>query len=255
MLETYPRDFNVDKDVLVGCIEACYDCAQACTACADDCLSEDNVAHLVKCIRLDADCADICIATGRVVSRQTEYDANVTRPIVEACAQACKTCGEECEHQAKSGMEHCRVCAEACRRCERACEDLLEAMSRLARTVGRPRGGGGGALHVVRGRCHFKLRVAGRVCAAPSRAFEHIPPHLLAHQLPRRRGLRRDGADRLGAARGMSDRLLPLSASAVRYRRDWLPTADWVELDDLGHAPQLDVPLEAAQLILQFTSR
>lgn len=40
MLETYPRDFNVDTDVLTRCIEACHECAQACTACADDCLSE-----------------------------------------------------------------------------------------------------------------------------------------------------------------------------------------------------------------------
>ncbi len=53
---------------------------------------------------------------------------------------------------------------------------------------------------------------------------------------------------------GMSDQLLPLPVSALRYRRDWLPTADWVELDDVGHAPQLDVPLETAQLILDFTS-
>ena len=52
---------------------------------------------------------------------------------------------------------------------------------------------------------------------------------------------------------GTEDRLLPLPASAVRFRRDWLPSADWVELDDVGHAPQLDVPLAAAQLILDFT--
>jgi len=32
MLDAYPRDFNVDQQLLVGCIEACYDCAQACTA-------------------------------------------------------------------------------------------------------------------------------------------------------------------------------------------------------------------------------
>jgi pimeloyl-ACP methyl ester carboxylesterase len=36
-------------------------------------------------------------------------------------------------------------------------------------------------------------------------------------------------------------------------REDWLPRADWVELDGIGHCPQLDVPLEAAQLILGFT--
>lgn len=52
MTDRYPRPCNVDADVLVACIEACYDCAQACTACADACLSEDNVAHLIKYIRL-----------------------------------------------------------------------------------------------------------------------------------------------------------------------------------------------------------
>ena len=36
--------------------------------------------------------------------------------------------------------------------------------------------------------------------------------------------------------------------------RDWLPHADWVELDGVGHCPQVDVPLETAQLILGFTS-
>ena len=36
MLDTYPRDFNVDKAVLARCIEACADCAEACTLCADD---------------------------------------------------------------------------------------------------------------------------------------------------------------------------------------------------------------------------
>jgi hypothetical protein len=75
MLDTYPRDFAVDADVLARCIDACHDCAQACNACADDCLSEDSVADLVKCIRLNGDCADMCVAAGRVANRQTEYDA------------------------------------------------------------------------------------------------------------------------------------------------------------------------------------
>ena len=129
MTETYPRSFNVDTDVLAKCIEACYDCAQACTACADACLSEDNVAELVKCIRLNSDCADVCETTGRVLSRQTEYDANVTRAVLQACVAACKACGDECEQHASMGMEHCRVCAEACRRCEQACQGLLAAIS------------------------------------------------------------------------------------------------------------------------------
>jgi hypothetical protein len=130
MLSAYPRDVRVDQAVLVRCIEACHDCAEACTQCADDCLSERGaVEELVKCIRLDLDCADVCAATGRVVSRQTEYDATVTRAMLEACIAACRACGDECAGHAEAGMEHCSVCAEACRSCERACADLLAAMA------------------------------------------------------------------------------------------------------------------------------
>jgi pimeloyl-ACP methyl ester carboxylesterase len=101
---------------------------------------------------------------------------------------------------------------------------------------------------------------------------EHIPVELLAHQLRGVAGCAgaprmietalRDGYD-LDAERiacpvrivwGTADVLLPWPSAAVRFRRDWLPHADWVELDSAGHAPQLDVPLEAAQLILGFTA-
>jgi pimeloyl-ACP methyl ester carboxylesterase len=39
------------------------------------------------------------------------------------------------------------------------------------------------------------------------------------------------------------------------YRDEWLPHADWVVLDGAGHCPQLDVPLETAELILGFTDQ
>jgi pimeloyl-ACP methyl ester carboxylesterase len=51
---------------------------------------------------------------------------------------------------------------------------------------------------------------------------------------------------------GAEDRLLPWPSAAARYRAE-LPHADWVVLDDVGHAPQLDVPLETAELILGVT--
>ena len=129
MLETYPAGLgDIDRQQLADCIEACYECAQACTACADACLSEDMLAELAKCIRTDLDCADICEATGRVLSRHTGYDANLTRTLLEACAVACKSCGDECDSHA--GMhEHYRVCAQACRRCEQACRDLIASIN------------------------------------------------------------------------------------------------------------------------------
>ena len=53
---------------------------------------------------------------------------------------------------------------------------------------------------------------------------------------------------------GTDDRLLRWPRAAERYRTAWFPHAEWVELDGVGHCPQLDVPLEAAQLILGFTA-
>ena len=128
MLITIPRTSNLDISVLVATIDALDDCARACIADADSDLNEQNLSELVKCIRLCLDCADVCAATVRVTSRQTEYDAGVTRPLLEACAAACKSCGDECERHARM-HEHCRVCAEACRRCEQACRELLAAMN------------------------------------------------------------------------------------------------------------------------------
>jgi len=54
---------------------------------------------------------------------------------------------------------------------------------------------------------------------------------------------------------GTADKLLAWPSAAERYRKDWLPTADWVELEGIGHCPQLDVPSETAELILGFTRR
>jgi pimeloyl-ACP methyl ester carboxylesterase len=103
--------------------------------------------------------------------------------------------------------------------------------------------------------------------------YEHIPPGLIAHQMLAvasaggapaliEHGLR-EGYDELDAQTiacpvrivwGTADKLLPWPSAAARFRHEWLPHADWVELDGVGHSPQLDVPLEAAQLILGFTA-
>ena len=128
MMQTYPAEINLDRDLLARTVDALVECSQACTACADACLSEDMVAELRKCIRTNLDCADICATTARVLSRHTGYDANITRAQLEACVQACRSCGDECSAHAEM-HEHCKVCAESCRRCEQACTELLAAIS------------------------------------------------------------------------------------------------------------------------------
>jgi len=98
--------------------------------------------------------------------------------------------------------------------------------------------------------------------------FEHIPTELLAHQIrgaaacsaaaPLIEHALREGwsldAERIACpvrvVWGTADKVLPWPGAAARFRADWLPQADWVELEGVGHCPQLDVPLETAQLIL-----
>ena len=128
MLTTHPRQPAVEPDVLTRCIEACYDCAQTCTACADACLGEQDVQMLVRCIQLNLDCADVCETTGKVLARQTAFEPGLARAVVQACAEACRACGDECEGHAEH-MEHCRVCAAACRSCEQACSELVGALA------------------------------------------------------------------------------------------------------------------------------
>src|SRR5215470_5562797 len=63
LLGTYPGAVIADAGVLAAAIDALSDCAQACTADADADLGEQNLAEMVRCIRLCLDCADICTAT------------------------------------------------------------------------------------------------------------------------------------------------------------------------------------------------
>ncbi len=131
MISTHPSSLGLDANVLAQCIDACFDCAQACTSCADACLGEDHVHELVRCIRLNLDCADVCDTTGRVLSRQTEPDRSLVRSQVETLAQVVKACGDECERHADK-HEHCRVCMEACRRCEESCRNVLAELQGMA---------------------------------------------------------------------------------------------------------------------------
>lgn len=129
MLATSPAPVpGVDVGLLSDAARAAFNCAQTCTACANACLGEPQVQDLVRCIRLNLHCADICDTTGRVISRQASPE--LARAVLEACVLACRLCGDECERHAAMGMQHCRVCADACRECEQACTRLVGALPR-----------------------------------------------------------------------------------------------------------------------------
>jgi hypothetical protein len=127
MLASSPAPIpGVDVALLADAALAAFDCAQTCTACANACLGEPQVQDLVRCIRLNLHCADVCDTTGRLISRQENPE--LARAILQACTLACRLCGDECERHAAMGMEHCRVCAEACRHCQELCQRLQSAL-------------------------------------------------------------------------------------------------------------------------------
>ena len=127
MISTHPDVKGSTNDALLRCIEESYACAQTCTSCADACLAEERVAELRQCIRLNLDCADICAAAGSIASRRTGTNEELIVQVLNACALACRLCGDECEHHAEM-MEHCRICAEACRRCADACNEAIASI-------------------------------------------------------------------------------------------------------------------------------
>jgi hypothetical protein len=124
MLKSMPQPLFAARDMLIDCIRACSMCQQACVACADACLGAKAVEPLKRCIRVNLDCADICAATERVLSRQESPDLGLLRHQVDSLAIACRACAAECARH-KDTYDHCRLCMEACRACEQACNDLM----------------------------------------------------------------------------------------------------------------------------------
>lgn len=101
--------------------------------------------------------------------------------------------------------------------------------------------------------------------------YEHIPAELVAHviraaaacdvapllELRAPPGLEsRCGEDHLPGANRLGNRrrAVAMAVSGRALPRRLATDADWVVLDGVGHCPQLDVPLDTAELILGFTA-
>jgi hypothetical protein len=129
----------LDDHALKECITACFECSVICGVCADACLAENNVVNLLRCIRMNLDCQDICSSTARSLSRHNQGNLELHRNLLVACLSALRTCAIECENRAQH-HEHCRVCAESCRKCEAACEKLINLwLNRAADHSDQPR--------------------------------------------------------------------------------------------------------------------
>jgi hypothetical protein len=126
MLRTLAPEPTVDLSDLAAALEAVMECEQASTSCAMAMIGKGEDTAVAT--RRALDCADVCQATLRVLSRASSTDARLMRGLVQACIIACEgshlECGRHAEHH-----EHCRLHSEAAERAATALQDLLDGMA------------------------------------------------------------------------------------------------------------------------------
>ena len=100
-----------------SCIEACLKCAALCNHCASECLTEEEVKMMDKCIQYDMECAAVCYAAAQLMS----LGSDKAKDFCFFFAEMCERCYQECiQHD----MKHCQECAEACKKCAELCRQI-----------------------------------------------------------------------------------------------------------------------------------
>jgi len=115
---------NMSHEKFEDCIDACYQCATECKHCENACLDEIHVKDLVRCIKLNSECATMCVLSAKMMAGGSQFAAKLCL----LCAEICDACAEECEKHAH--MEHCKVCAVTCRSCAEACRQMSAGKAR-----------------------------------------------------------------------------------------------------------------------------
>ena len=107
---------------LVAAISALRDCEQVSNACA---MAMVEAGGMVLEVRRALDCADVCEAAERVLSRNQSPDPVVIAAVVDAAAVACEAssaaCGAHADHH-----PHCRLHSASAARCAAALRALQE---------------------------------------------------------------------------------------------------------------------------------
>jgi hypothetical protein len=115
-------DAHEHDEHFATCAKACAACTLACESCFNHCaalVGEGKKDH-AKTMRLCLDCAEVCAASAKLVSRHGPLMVTAC----EACAKACETCAAACD---KFGSDkHMAACAKACRDCAKACKEMIK---------------------------------------------------------------------------------------------------------------------------------
>jgi hypothetical protein len=117
-----PAKDHQHADHFRECAKECYDCALECDFCARHCadlIARGHKEHL-RTLQTCLDCAAICRSAGEVTAKLGPF----SDLICQACAEACKRCGDECAKFPDD--EHMKKCADQCYKCEKACREMLK---------------------------------------------------------------------------------------------------------------------------------
>ncbi|MEV0173614.1 ferredoxin [Streptomyces sp. NPDC050803] len=103
-------------------LEDRFACAQACTECARSCalraslVDPDGTEEQELVRRKGIMCAEVCDATCRVLSEQSQTDESGIRVQLEWCRTVCLECAHVFDGRpgAEDGAKACRECAQAC---------------------------------------------------------------------------------------------------------------------------------------------
>lgn len=104
---------------LVTAIDALRGCELASGSCA---MAMVESGGMVVEVRRALDCADVCAAAHRVLSRGPAPDAAVNAAALVACDASAAACGAHADHH-----EHCRLHSAGAR----ACADALRALQKV----------------------------------------------------------------------------------------------------------------------------
>jgi hypothetical protein len=98
------------------------DCLRECELCTDHCTKHLAMGHKehLKTQKTCADCADVCAAAMRIISRNGPMSA----VIAETCAKVCDLCAAECERFTTD--DTMKRCAKACRDCSQVCRQMSQ---------------------------------------------------------------------------------------------------------------------------------
>jgi hypothetical protein len=103
------------------CIDACIECAAVCREALALGLGA-GAPPMPEHLRTLADCADVCQMAAALLTRESDFRADVCR----LTADVCKVCAQSCRHFATHEL---MLCAERCEDCADACETLSVALT------------------------------------------------------------------------------------------------------------------------------